>query len=207
MADLKKIEENMKQVYEENAKAFDQQRGKSLFEKKWLDIFLQTLDTKKEVLDIGCGSGDPIAKYLIENDKQVTGIDFSKAMIELAKEKFSNNEWFVADMRDFDLDRKFDGIIAWNSFFHLNQEDQVKALKVFAKHLKAGGVLMFTAGPEKGEVTGEVNGKPVYHSSLSVEEYRSVLSDLGIELVDYKLNDPDCYQHSVFLGQQINKSV
>lgn len=209
--DLKEIEENMKQVYEDNAKTFDQQRGKSLFEKKWLDLFLQTLEEKSNILDIGCGSGDPIAKYFIKNGNQVTGIDFSSSMIELAKERYPSQKWMIADMRDFNLNQKFDGIIAWNSFFHLNHEDQKKALKTFSIHLNDNGALMFTAGPEHGEVAGEVagevNGQPVYHSSFSVEEYREILTVLEIEIIEYKLNDSECNGHCIFLGKKTKKKA
>ena len=190
-----------KKVYEEEASAFAEQRGKSLFEKKWLDLFLSKLPTKATILDVGCGPAKPIAQYLIDKGAVVSGIDYSKPMIEIAKRNFPENEWFVQDMVNLNLEEKFDGVIAWNSFFHLTRDNQKIALRNFAQHLKEKGILLFTAGPENGEVLGKVNGRDVYHSSLSVYEYRILLKANSMDLVDYKLNDPECGQHSVFLAR------
>ncbi len=198
---LREAESSTKKVYEEEAQAFADQRGKSLFEKKWLDLFLSKLPTKAEILDVGCGPAKPIAQYLIDKGSVVSGIDYSKSMIEIAQRNFPENEWLVQDMVNLNLKKKFDGLIAWNSFFHLTRDDQKITLRNFAQHLKENGILLFTAGPENGEVLGKVNGRDVYHSSLSVDEYQSLLKTNAMELVDYKLNDPECGQHSVFLAR------
>ncbi len=55
-------------LYERHAGAYDEARGKSLFEVPWLDRFLGVLPLKPAILDIGCGSGEPIARYFIERD-------------------------------------------------------------------------------------------------------------------------------------------
>ncbi len=190
------------EVYEHNAQSFGEQRDKSLFEKKWLDRFLSFLEGN-EILDIGCGSGDPIAKYLIEKNLNVTGVDYSQGMIDQCYKRFPGHEWLRVDMRNLNLDKQFDGIIAWNSFFHLNHEDQMKVLNVFEKHLKPHGVLMFTAGPERGEIPGFVNDNQVYHWSLSLEEYQKGLSKSGFKLEEFVLNDSECQFHSVFLSKKV----
>ena len=60
---LKSLESQTKEIYDTNASEFDQQRSKNLFEKKWLDLLLSYLDSYDNVLDIGCGTAEPIAKY------------------------------------------------------------------------------------------------------------------------------------------------
>lgn len=194
-----KLMVDMKKVYEENAEAFGEQRGKDLFEKKWLNKFISLLSKEDSVLDVGCGTGDPIAKYLIENGLKLTGTDYSEKMIEMAKRNFPESEWLVQDMRELAFPKKFKGIIAWNSFFHLNYKEQVDALKDFSECLDSAGVLMFTAGPEHGDVGGQVNGKAVHHWSLSLEEYQTQLELLGFKLESYVHNDPECNGHSVYL--------
>lgn len=191
----------MPKVYEDNAEAFHKQRDKSLFEKAWLDKFLKHVDG--EVLDIGCGSGDPITRYLIIEGYKVTGVDQSNSMIGIAKKNFPKNEWLVGDMRQISLDKKFSGIIAWNSFFHLTNSDQKMAFKKFLYHLLPEGVLMFTAGPSNGEVLGRVNGFDVYHSSMSSDEYKTELEKLGMQIIDYKLEDSSCNMHSVYLAKRM----
>ena len=48
-------------LYEENAAAWDRQRGRDLHERAWLERFAALLPAGGGVLDIGCGMGEPIA--------------------------------------------------------------------------------------------------------------------------------------------------
>src|SRR2546430_2493424 len=111
-------------LYQRYADDWDKERGRCLFEKPWLDRFLVLLPENASILDIGCGSAEPIARYLIARRCHVTGIDSSSALIDLCKDRFPDQSWIIADMRMLSLDRRFDGILAWNSFFHLCPEDQ-----------------------------------------------------------------------------------
>ena len=51
------------------------QRGRDLHERSWLDRFAAMLPEGGTILDIGCGVGEPIARYLIERGFAVTGVD------------------------------------------------------------------------------------------------------------------------------------
>jgi SAM-dependent methyltransferase len=111
-------------LYQRHAQAYDRLRGRSLFEKPWLDAFAALLPAGGAVLDIGCGMGEPIARDLIERGLAVMGIDSSPDLIAMARSRFPQQIWMVADMRTLSLGRTFDGLIAWDSFFHLTPEDQ-----------------------------------------------------------------------------------
>ena len=104
-------------LYQRNAQDWDKKRGRSLFEKPWLDRFLALVKSKAMILDLGCGTGEPIARYFIESGHDVTGVDSSTNMIGFCKDRFPHQVWHVADMREISLPLKFDGIIAWDSFF------------------------------------------------------------------------------------------
>src|SRR6516225_10609706 len=121
-------------LYQRYAIEWDRERGRSLFEQAWLDQFLAVLAPRPSVLDIGCGAGEPIARYLAEKGCDVTGVDSSSALIGMCKDRFPDHEWFVADMRTLSLDRRYDGIMAWDSFFHLCPEDQRQMVPIFRKH-------------------------------------------------------------------------
>ena len=189
-------------VYDHFAAAFDQQRGKSLFEKAWLDRFLAFVPEGGHILDVGCGSGDPIAAYLMGKGFQVTGLDASPAMIDLARSKFPDSTWQVQDMRTLTGPDQWDGVIAWNSFFHLPRSDQRDVLPLLAARVKPGGPLMFTTGTGDGKALGQVAGQPVYHASLTTETYTDILATHGCVVRRVKLTDPDCQQHSVLLAQK-----
>ena len=111
-------------LYQRHGHAWAKDRGTRLFEKAWLDRFLSLTQSDGCILDVGCGSAEPIAGYFIENGRAVTGVDSSPALIDICKDNFPTQEWRVADMRTLSLGRSFDGIIAWDSFFHLCPEDQ-----------------------------------------------------------------------------------
>lgn len=48
-------------IYDDIAEWFDCARNKSLFERSWLDFLLSHLSENASVLDLGCGTGEPIA--------------------------------------------------------------------------------------------------------------------------------------------------
>jgi trans-aconitate methyltransferase len=96
----------------------------------------------------------PIARYLIDRGCQVTGVDASSAMITRCADRFPGHARHLGDMRTLALDRGFDGIMAWNSFFHLTQDDQRRMFPILKCHAAAGAALMFTSGPAAGERIG-----------------------------------------------------
>lgn len=170
-------------------------------EKHWLDRFRSLLPSNGSILDIGCGAGDPIARYFIENGHEVTGIDASEPLIALCRERFPSSLWAIADMRDVALGRRFDGLIAWHSFFHLTAADQRRMFGVVRAHANPGAALMFTAGPYDGDAIGTFQGRPLYHASLARSEYESLLAGHGFRLMDHVVNDPDCGGATVYLAK------
>jgi SAM-dependent methyltransferase len=188
-------------LYEENAAAWDRQRGRDLFERPWLDRFLALLPSRPRILDIGCGMGEPIARYLIEQGARVTGVDSARSLVALARERFPGQQWLAADMRALALGRRFDGVLAWHSFFHLPPADQPPMFARFAAHSEGGGALMFTSGWSRGEAIGRWQGEPLYHGSLDQAEYRALLDENGFEVVDHRVRDPGCGEATVWLAQ------
>ncbi len=190
--------ESVLPTYQSVAAAFDRQRDKTLFERRWLDRALSHAPGRR-VLDLGCGSGRPLAQYLRDRRATVTGVDGAEAMINLFRENLPEATAVNADMRTLDLAQAFDFVLAWNSFFHLSPDDQKGMFKVFADHTAPGGILMFTSGPAAGEPIGEVGGKPIYHASLNPAEYRALLDAANFEEISFVPEDPDCQMHSVWM--------
>ncbi|MGP9418409.1 class I SAM-dependent DNA methyltransferase [Ewingella sp. AOP9-I1-14] len=188
-------------LYQRNSDYWDDIRGKQLFELPWLEHFLNLQPAVADILDIGCGSGKPIAQFFVEQGHQVTGVDSSEAMISLCRQRFPTHQWQVADMRQLALGQKFDGILAWDSFFHLKRDDQRGMFALFEQHAKPNAALMFTSGPANGEAIGEFNGETLYHASLAPEEYRQLLADHGFSLVKNVVEDPECGGHTIWLAQ------
>ena len=189
-------------VYDRQAAVYDAQRSRALFEARWLARFAAGLADGARVLDLGCGTGEPIARWFKAEGFSVTGVDFSEPMLEIARNRWPDGDWRRADMRDFDLGETFDGIIAWNSFFHLTADAQRTCIARMAAHLEAGGVLMLTVGPDAGEAQGTVGDEPVYHASLSPAEYATCLEANGLRLTGFLAEDPETNRHSVLMARK-----
>lgn len=186
--------------YQRHAAAWAEDRGDRLFEGAWLDRLCALMPAEAAVLDLGCGAGKPIARYLIEQGCRITGVDSAPGMIALCQARFPSQDWCVADMRHIDLKRRFAGILAWDSFFHLCHEDQRRMFPLFRAHAAPGAALMFTSGPSHGEAIGSLFGEPLYHASLAACEYRALLADNGFTVVSHHVEDPDCEKHTVWLA-------
>ena len=142
-------------LYQRKALDWIESRARTgLFEKAWLDRFRALLPPTGPILDIGCGSAEPMAAYLIGLGHPVVGVDSSPAMIDVCRRHFPRQEWIVADMRKLALQRQFSGILAWDSYFHLRHDDQRQMFPIFRQHAAPNAALMFTSGAAHGEAIG-----------------------------------------------------
>jgi 2-polyprenyl-3-methyl-5-hydroxy-6-metoxy-1,4-benzoquinol methylase len=196
------LAQRTREVYERHAQGWDTHRPKVLFERAWLDRMLTGIPAGLGVLDVGCGAGDPIARYFVDAGRGVHGVDFAAPMLEICRQRFPAQRWTLADMRTLDLGETYGGVVAWDSFFHLTMDEQRTCLPRLAAHVAPGGTLLFTCGPEQGEVTGTVEGDAVYHASLSPAEYRRLLEHEGLEVEAFVAEDPDCGHHTVCLARR-----
>lgn len=188
------------ELYERRARDYDRERGRLLQERAWLDRFLEGIPPDGAVLDLGCGMGEPIAAYVIAAGRSVIGVDASPTLLAIARARFPAAEWIVADMRAIALDVKVNGLLAWDSFFHLLPDEQRAMFVVFARHAAQGARLMFTSGPSEGESMGSYHGEPLYHASLSPQEYRRLLAAHGFVEDAFVAEDPSCGGHTIWLA-------
>ena len=191
-------------TYERVGQIWANHRNRSLMEKQWLDRFLTTAPRASgqvRVLDLGCGSGQPIATYLAERGAALTGVDATKTMTQIYQRNVPQAEVLQADMRGLSLGRTFDAVLAWDSFFHLSADNQRPMFATFAAHCAPRAALMFTSGHLAGEAIGTVADAPIYHASLDPEEYRALLAEHGFKILRYTPEDPTCGQHTIWLAQ------
>jgi SAM-dependent methyltransferase len=117
-----------------------------LFEKKLKEKHLT-------ILEVACGNGR-LHPFLRKKDFKVFGIDNSKELLEAAIKKFpkySKNYWLL-DMRDFDLKRKFDIVLSWfTSFGYYNDAVNLKILKNMKKHLRKNGLFLMDIPNKKSK--------------------------------------------------------
>jgi trans-aconitate methyltransferase len=192
---------NIISLYHSVASRFDRDRCKTLMEGFCLREIAARIRDKDDVLDLGCGSGEPIARFFIEACCRVTGVDAARAMIEMCHTRFPDGGWIQADMRSLTLRNRFDAIIAWDSFFHLTADDQRRMFPVFHDHIARQGLLLFTSGHRAGTAIGDMFGHPLFHASLDSEVYESLLARYGFQVLLHRVEDPECGDHTVWLAQ------
>jgi SAM-dependent methyltransferase len=106
---------------------------------------------KKEakMLHLGCGAGGHdfhFKKYF-----QVTGVDISKGMLDIAKERNKEITYILGDMKTVQLNETFDIVIIPDSIAYMNTKDTlIEAISNAVKHLKTGGVLFIVAHVKEG---------------------------------------------------------
>ncbi|WP_413289027.1 class I SAM-dependent methyltransferase [Bdellovibrio sp. HCB337] len=199
MADKSKVYE----TYNKIGSWFDNVRSKDLsFELHHLEALTSHLQKGAKILDLGCGSGRPIAAFLLDQGFKVTAVDGSAQMIELAKQYIPQADIRLIDMRSLNLSEKFDAIIMWHSFFHLTADDQRAIFPILEKHINPQGVLMFTSGTTLGEVWSENGGENLYHASLDTAEYRSLLEKHHFEVLSHTVEDKTAGGATVWLARQ-----
>lgn len=96
----------------------------------------------KRVLDIGFGTG-VLSGKLYENGYDITGLDFSERMIQIAQEKMPSarliqhdfSKGLPAELADF----KFDVIICTYAIHHLDDAAKIEFLKELQTHLNPAG--------------------------------------------------------------------
>jgi streptomycin 6-kinase len=191
------------QTYEKISDWYEESRSYDLFEKPILDKVISLIKSGNSILDLGCGTGEPIAKYFLEKGCFVTGVDGSSAQIKKAKANFPKAKFIINDMRSLDLSERFDCIIAWHSFFHLPTADQRLMFRVFENHIKPHGILLFTSGPTEGEVWSNNGGEMLYHASLNPSEYRSLLIEHHFKVICHKVKEPSLREATVWMAKYI----
>lgn len=134
------------------------------------------------VLDVGCGAGVPVARFLVESGFSVTGIDVSDAMLALASDAVPGANLLQLDMTDlgrFD-DASFDGIVACYSLIHVPMELHASVIGDFARLLSPQGALLFSSGRHEWEGVEDFHGAPMFWSHPHPKVTRQTVINAGL---------------------------
>ena len=134
------------------------------------------------VIDVGCGSGLPITKVLIDEGLDVYAIDASPTLVEAFRRNHPGIPVACEPAQDsLFFDRTFDGVVAWGLIFLLQTEEQEHLIRRMADALVPGGRLLFTSPPEPLVWNDAMTG--LESRSLGADEYRKQLTGLGLSLI------------------------
>ncbi len=115
--------------------------------KKEADFIVQIVNQYKkssgnDLLNVASGHGWH-DKFLKKN-YTITGIDYNKDIMKLAKKKNPEISYKQGDMKNFKLNKKFDIVMSFDSMNHnLSCKNLKSTIKCLVSHVKDDGVLIF----------------------------------------------------------------
>ncbi|KAK4494560.1 hypothetical protein PRZ48_013916 [Zasmidium cellare] len=116
---------------------------------------LPQLAPNSTILDIGCGTGHPVASTLAAAGHHVTGIDISEEMVRLSRISVPKGKFEVADMQTYQPEGTFGAVLAILSLFPLDREAIETQAARWSSWLPVGGILgIVTIAAEDVEVEG-----------------------------------------------------
>jgi cyclopropane fatty-acyl-phospholipid synthase-like methyltransferase len=103
----------------------------------------------RTVLELACGTGSVLKQ--LDSHYEVSGVDLSKKMLEIAARKVPRVRLIRADMTRIALDERFDVVLCvYDSINHLMRFEQWEAVFERARaHLEDGGLFIFDVNTER----------------------------------------------------------
>jgi len=149
-----------------------------------LGEFASLLPKNAKVLDVGCGGGVPVAQFLVECGFDVTGIDFSKNMLRLARKSVPKAKFVLKDMTKLDLETgSFDGLTAFYSIIHVPREKHFSLFQSFHRILKPKGIMLVCLGPDEWEATDKYYGTEMFWSHYDPKKSLQLIKEAGFDMI------------------------
>ncbi|MBY8852733.1 class I SAM-dependent methyltransferase [Saccharothrix longispora] len=108
---------------------------------------LDRLPAGARVLDVGSGTGRPVAEDLTRAGHRVLGVDVSRAMVDIAREQVPGAEFVHADIRTWDTDERFDAVCAFFPFLQMTRAEVEDVLVRLHGRLEPAGLLALITVP------------------------------------------------------------
>jgi ubiquinone/menaquinone biosynthesis C-methylase UbiE len=184
--DLQKIYDRFAETYDKNRHLFDMTDV--------IDDFYKRLPCKTgRLLDLGCGAGEPFPSYFIQQNWQVTGVDFSQKMLALAHQYQPSLKTICADICEAEFpDEQFDAVTVIYCLFHIEYKKHEEVFRKIYGWLKPGGLSLFTYATK--EYTGadifngykEFMGERLFYSHTTPDNLITILKSIGFTIESYQ---------------------
>ncbi len=163
-------------------------------EVEYLSLLLDPLAQGGTILDLGCGTGQPIATYLASRGHQVVGVDGSEAMLAIARQQLPAHRWIHERIEQVEFAETFAAVVCWDSLFHLPRHHHESMIRKIHRWLMPGGRLMVSSGgvvDDQGEgFTDTMFGHEFFYDSLSPQRMVAVIEESGFDILVAEMCDP-----------------
>jgi len=178
-----------------NAIAAEWDAARTVFfgrERDYLNVLLAGLAGSGCVLDLGCGTGRPIAESVLRRGHQIVGVDQAESLLELARKRFPDGTWLHGEIETFVPERRFHAIVCWDTLFHIDRAAHETLFERFARWLLPGARLMLTVGGSAHPAfVDTMFGQPFFYDSHPPGAVLEMLGRQGFApLVSELMNPP-----------------
>lgn len=188
---FQKIKEDLQEVYDDLAADWGS-RSTDSWGLDYLNKFaeLAKREGAEKILDMGCGAGIQ-SKILCEKGFEMTGIDLSPKMIEVAKKRLPKANFVVGDITDMPFKaNSFDAIFAKDCIFHMPKKLVPKLLNSVNRLIEDKGYFYasFKKGEGEKEKTQIKYGKKIrrFIVYFNEEEILNLLKKAGFEIIQHE---------------------
>lgn len=159
----------------------------SAAERILIDLTIEHIPCGASILDLGCGTGRPIAEYLVSRGFSITGVDQSEAMLQLARYRMPEQRWILSSLESFEPTGptgQFAAVIAWDSLFHIPRSAHAAILSRARAAMPINGRLVITVGgSEHPAFTDSMFGRTFFYDSHPPEAAMELLGTLHFAVV------------------------
>ena len=159
------------------------------------DIFIkftEKLPERGRVLDLGCGTGLPYARYLVEKGFDVIGVDLSEEMVKIASKNIPEATFVQLSMNEITYRDEFDGVVSSFSMLLLPPDlFKETASRIYSALVEGGYFYLSLNEPASisddpdSEVYVNIMGQDMYSRAYTVKEIEGYFRPLGLSLVKF----------------------
>lgn len=200
----------VRQGYDRCAAAYDATRQRD--DVPQLALLTSRLPDGAHILDIGCGAGVPIARLLSEHFN-VSGVDISEVMIELARQHVPQANFIQSDIMALDFPAAcMDAIVSFYTIFHIPREEHAELFRRIYRWLKPGGYLLVSLAfyDEPLYIENDFFGVQMAWGNYDLDTYLHLLQSLGFQLLETtqlghgfcEAQEPDAESHPLILAKK-----
>lgn len=152
----------------------------------WLSKLTESLPPAAGVVDLGCGSGVPVARDLVAAGHRVTGVDFSPVQVRRARQLVPAATFLESDLTSVRFSpESLDAVFAFYSIIHVPLAEQPALIHRIAGWLRPGGLFAATMGHEAWTGTDPNwlgGGIPMWWSHADAATNRRWLTDARLRV-------------------------
>ena len=171
---------------------------------KYLEKLAGLLKPGATVLDIGCGAGVPVDKFLAEKGFKVSGIDFSEKQIELARKNVPQANYEVRDMVKLKTgEYQADAVVSFYAISHTPRDNHLEIFRKMYSFLPQGGYILVTMGAGKWEgMEEDFHGTKMWWSHFGADKNIEIVKNAGFKIIFNEIDNSGDERHLITLARK-----